>query len=114
MTPPVVAAVSASPASPLLTLTAVTKRFPGVVALDAVDLAVHAGRVHALVGENGAGKSTLLKIVAGAERPDTGTLVLDGTPVTFAAPREALASCHPGFSTAHALSQTHEHRSVAG
>ena len=92
MTPPVVAAVSASPASPLLTLTAVTKRFPGVVALDAVDLAVHAGRVHALVGENGAGKSTLLKIVAGAERPDTGTLVLDGTPVTFAAPREALGA----------------------
>ena len=92
MKPPAVAAVSASPPSPLLTLTAVTKRFPGVVALDAVDLAVHAGRVHALVGENGAGKSTLLRIVAGADRPDAGTLALDGTPVTFAAPREALSA----------------------
>ncbi len=80
-----------SPA-PLLELRAVTKRFPGVVALDAVDLTVTAGRVHALVGENGAGKSTLLKIVAGADRPDDGAVVLDGRPVAFAAPREALAA----------------------
>jgi len=92
VTRPAVPAVPASPASPLLTLSAVTKRFPGVVALDAVDLAVRAGRVHALVGENGAGKSTLLKIIAGAERPDAGTLSLDGSPVTFAAPREALSA----------------------
>jgi len=80
------------PAPPLLTLRAVTKRFPGVVALDAVDLTVEAGRVHALVGENGAGKSTLLKIVAGAYRPDAGTIALDGNAVGFAAPREALAA----------------------
>jgi ABC-type sugar transport system ATPase subunit len=60
------------------------------VALDAVDFAVRAGRVHALVGENGAGKSTLLKIIAGAERPDAGTVTLDGRPVSFAAPRDAL------------------------
>jgi ribose transport system ATP-binding protein len=76
---------------PLLSLSAVTKRFPGVVALDAVDFAAHAGRVHALVGENGAGKSTLLKIVAGADRPDSGTIALDGKPVSFAAPRDALS-----------------------
>jgi ABC-type sugar transport system ATPase subunit len=85
-----VAATARSPAQPLLTLSAVTKRFPGVVALDAVDLVVRAGRVHALVGENGAGKSTLLKIVAGADAPDTGAVALDGRPVRFAAPRDAL------------------------
>lgn len=90
MTSPAVAAFSSSPVLPLLALSAVTKRFPGVVALDAVDLVVRAGRVHALVGENGAGKSTLLKIVAGADRPDAGIVTLDGKPVSFAAPRDAL------------------------
>ena len=89
MTPPAVAPAAPFPA-PLLTLSAVTKRFPGVVALDAVDLDVHAGRVHALVGENGAGKSTLLRIVAGAARPDAGRIALDGKPVAFAAPGDAL------------------------
>ncbi len=88
MTSPVVAAASSS--TPLLVLSAVTKRFPGVVALDAVDFAVRGGRVHALVGENGAGKSTLLKIIAGADRPDSGTVALDGKPVSFVAPRDAL------------------------
>jgi ABC-type sugar transport system ATPase subunit len=76
--------------TPLLALSGITKRFPGVVALDAVDFSVHAGRVHALVGENGAGKSTLLRIVAGADRADAGTVVWDGRPVRFAAPRDAL------------------------
>ena len=75
---------------PLLALSAVTKRFPGVLALDAVDFEALPGRVHALVGENGAGKSTLLRIVAGAERPDGGTIAFDGTPVSFSAPRDAL------------------------
>jgi ABC-type sugar transport system ATPase subunit len=79
-----------APATPLLALSGIMKRFPGVVALDAVDFSVRAGRVHALVGENGAGKSTLLKVVAGAERPDGGTMTLDGKPVNFAAPRDAL------------------------
>ncbi len=76
--------------SPLLALAGITKRFPGVLALDGVDFEVRAGQVHALVGENGAGKSTLLKVIAGAERPDTGTLAVDGRPVSFAAPRDAL------------------------
>ncbi len=85
------AALTDPSAPPLLTLSAVTKRFPGVVALDAVDLAVRAGRVHALVGENGAGKSTLLRIVAGADRPDSGSVALDGRPMSFTAPRDALS-----------------------
>ena len=74
----------------LLVLSAVTKRYPGVTALDAVDLDLEAGAVHALVGENGAGKSTLLKIIAGAARPDSGEIRWDGTPVTLTSPRDAL------------------------
>ena len=74
----------------LLSLSSVTKRYPGVVALDAVDLTVDPGAVHAIVGENGAGKSTLLKIVAGAARPDDGVIQWDGQPVAFASPRDAL------------------------
>ncbi len=74
----------------LLALSAVTKRYPGVTALDAVDLVVETGTVHAVVGENGAGKSTLLKLIAGAERPDAGEIRWDGAPVTFASPRDAL------------------------
>lgn len=62
----------------LLRMEGITKRFPGVTALDDVTLAVDSGRVHALVGENGAGKSTLIKILAGAYTPDSGTIaVLD-------------------------------------
>jgi ribose transport system ATP-binding protein len=74
----------------LLRLEDITKRYPGVTALDAVDLTLAAGSVHALIGENGAGKSTLLKILAGAESPDAGRVLLDGAPVAFAAPRQAL------------------------
>ena len=74
----------------LLTLSGVVKRYPGVVALDGVDLTAAPGQVHAVVGENGAGKSTLLKIIAGAERPDGGTITWDGAPVQFSSPREAL------------------------
>ena len=74
----------------LLSLCGVTKRYPGVTALDAVDLEVEAGTVHALVGENGAGKSTLLRILAGAERGDAGRIELAGEPVALASPRDAL------------------------
>ncbi|MGD9913483.1 MAG: sugar ABC transporter ATP-binding protein [Rhizobiaceae bacterium] len=63
-----------------LALKAVGKRFPGVVALDNVDLDVWSGEVHGLVGENGAGKSTLIKTITGAERPDTGEIRIFGDP----------------------------------
>jgi len=74
----------------LLALRNVTKRYPGVTALDAVGLEVEAGTVHALVGENGAGKSTLLKILAGAERADAGAIEFAGEAVHLASPRDAL------------------------
>jgi ABC-type uncharacterized transport system ATPase subunit len=81
---------SVTPA-PAVTLRGVTKRFPGVVANDGVDLEIHAGEVHALLGENGAGKSTLSNIVTGLYRPDEGSLELHGEPVVLHAPRDALA-----------------------
>lgn len=74
----------------LLALRGVTKRYPGVTALDGVDCDVDAGTVHALVGENGAGKSTLLKILAGAERADAGRIELAGDALALATPRDAL------------------------
>jgi general nucleoside transport system ATP-binding protein len=80
----------AGPSPPLLALRGITKTFPGGVrANDGVDLDVHAGEVHALVGENGAGKSTLVKIVYGFARPDAGQIQVDGRPATIASPRDA-------------------------
>jgi len=66
---------------PLLELRGVTKRFPGVLALDGVSLALHGGEVHMLMGENGAGKSTLMKVLCGAYRADAGEILADGHPV---------------------------------
>jgi ribose transport system ATP-binding protein len=74
----------------VLVLEGITKRYPGVTALDGVQVTLDPGRVHALVGENGAGKSTLLKILGGAVAPDAGRLLLEGTEVTFRTPRRAL------------------------
>lgn len=73
-----------------LELDGITKHFGGVRALQDVSMRVGAGTVHALVGENGAGKSTLGKIIAGALAPDAGRVLLDGEPVAFRSPREAL------------------------
>ncbi|MGH9902095.1 MAG: ATP-binding cassette domain-containing protein, partial [Pyrinomonadaceae bacterium] len=58
----------------------ISKRFPGVVALDKVDLEVHPGEVVALIGENGAGKSTLMKIIGGVHQADEGRLLIGGEP----------------------------------
>jgi ribose transport system ATP-binding protein len=73
----------------LLKLQNVSKTFPGVKALDGVDLEVRAGEVHALLGENGAGKSTLMKILAGIYQPDGGEVVLEGQRVQMKSPIEA-------------------------
>jgi inositol transport system ATP-binding protein len=66
---------------PLLAVSKLHKRYPGVHALNDVQIAVGRGEVHALLGENGAGKSTLLKVLSGATRPDAGEMVLDGKPL---------------------------------
>jgi ribose transport system ATP-binding protein len=70
-------------------MSAISKRFPGVVALDRVDFDLAAGEIVALVGENGAGKSTLMKILAGIHRADSGEIRIDGTVVTMHGPGDA-------------------------
>jgi inositol transport system ATP-binding protein len=67
----------------------ISKKFPGVQALDAVDFQVGPGEIHALLGENGAGKSTLLKILSGAQAPDAGTIRFAGEPIALASPHDA-------------------------
>jgi ABC-type sugar transport system ATPase subunit len=64
--------------APLIELRGITKAFPGVVALDAVDLTVRSAEVHALTGENGSGKSTLARVINGSVQPDAGTITVDG------------------------------------
>jgi ABC-type sugar transport system ATPase subunit len=77
---------------PIVRFEGVSKAFPGVLALDRVTFAVRRGSCHALCGENGAGKSTLGKILAGLHAPDSGQVLLDGRPVRFQGPRDALAA----------------------
>ncbi|GHC58240.1 sugar ABC transporter ATP-binding protein [Streptomyces flavofungini] len=79
-----------APEPPLLTMSGITKSFPGVRALDGVDLHVQAGEVHCLLGQNGAGKSTLIKVLAGAHQPDDGTIVWRGDEVTLRSPIAAM------------------------
>lgn len=74
---------------PILEVRQITKRFPGVVALNDVSLPFFPGEVHAVVGENGAGKSTLMKIMVGAYIPDEGEIIFQGNPITFRHPQEA-------------------------
>ncbi len=75
-----------------LELEGITKRFGELTANDAIDLTVDSGQVHCLLGENGAGKSTLMNILYGLSQPDEGRILLDGEPVTFGGPREAMAA----------------------
>ena len=105
-------------AEPLLTMRGIVKQFPGVRALDGVDLDVAAGEVHCLLGQNGAGKSTLIKVLAGAHRPDAGEIVWSGSPVSFGAPQAAdaagIATIYqeldlvPGLSVAENIVLGHE------
>ena len=76
----------------------VTKRFPGVVANDHIDLDVRRGEIHALLGENGAGKTTLMNILYGLVTPDEGEILLGGKPVTIASPSDAISQ---GISMVH-------------
>jgi len=75
---------------PLLSMSGVVKAFPGVRALDGVDLDVRAGEVHCLLGQNGAGKSTLIKVLAGAHTPDEGTISWQGAPTRLTSPQAAI------------------------
>ncbi|MEU4098003.1 sugar ABC transporter ATP-binding protein [Streptomyces sp. NPDC026673] len=77
-------------AAPLLTMSGITKSFPGVRALDGVDLDVQAGEVHCLLGQNGAGKSTLIKVLAGVHQPDDGEITWRGEPVSLRSPIAAM------------------------
>ncbi len=74
----------------LLSVRGIVKSFPGVRALDGVDLDVEPGEVHCLLGQNGAGKSTLIKVLAGAHQPDTGEITWQGEPVSLGSPVDAL------------------------
>lgn len=82
----------ASPGQPAaIAAVTVTKRFPGVLATDAVDFAVHRGEVHTILGENGAGKSTLAAMLCGLYRPDEGHIERDGKQIRLRSPRDGLA-----------------------
>ncbi|MFI9028289.1 sugar ABC transporter ATP-binding protein [Streptomyces sp. NPDC053560] len=95
---------------PLLTMTGITKSFPGVRALDGVDLDVTAGEVHCLLGQNGAGKSTLIKVLAGAHQPDGGEIRWRGETVSLKSP---IAAMRLGIATIYQELDLVEHMSVA-
>ncbi|WP_017774830.1 sugar ABC transporter ATP-binding protein [Paraburkholderia kururiensis] len=95
---------------PLISVTKLSKSFPGVRALHEVQFELMAGEVHALMGENGAGKSTLMKILAGVYTRDSGDMLYDGQPVHFQSPREAQAL---GIGIIHQELQLMNHLTVA-
>src|SRR5690348_2855019 len=74
---------------PVLRVSGISKSFPGVKALEGVELEIGSGEVVAVIGENGAGKSTLMKILSGIDRPDSGTIEINGRPVELRSPRAA-------------------------
>ncbi len=84
--------------APALEMRGITKRYPGVVANNHIDLEVRPGEIHALLGENGAGKTTLMNILYGLAKPDEGEILLDGQPITINGPSDAIAR---GISMVH-------------
>ena len=78
--------------APAVELRGITKRFPGVVANDDINIEIRPAEIHAIVGENGAGKSTLMKILYGMQRPDEGTIQVDGREMHFRSPKDAIAA----------------------
>src|SRR5256714_7569404 len=90
--------MTAPTTGPVLSLREIDKRFFGTTVLHEVSLTCHSGEVHAIVGANGAGKSTLMKVLGGVYPPDGGQLLLDGRPVRFRDPHQALAH---GISVIH-------------
>ncbi|HEY7042982.1 MAG TPA: ATP-binding cassette domain-containing protein, partial [Nocardioidaceae bacterium] len=83
--------MTATAISDAVLIRGIGKRFPGVVANHDVDITIRTGTVHALIGENGAGKSTLMKILYGVQKPDEGTVTVNGEQVSFHSPTEAIA-----------------------
>ncbi len=94
-----------------LEMQGVSKSFPGVKALDQVNLKIRPGTVHALMGENGAGKSTLMKCLFGIYKMDEGEVRVDGEKMTFANPDDALHQCAAG-GRAKASGRGHPHRGL--
>ena len=87
-------------APPVLELRGITKRFPGIVANDRIDLDLRRGEVHALLGENGAGKSTLMNVVYGIYKPDEGEILVKGEPITMHSAQDAIQ---------HGIGMVHQH-----
>ena len=102
--------MDAPPDIPLLEMRGISKGFPGVQALDRVDLTVRRGQIHALMGENGAGKSTLIKVLTGVYRRDAGQVLLEGRPIEPHSPKDAETL---GISTVYQEVNLIPHLSVA-
>lgn len=81
---------SGKEAPPIVTFEGVTKRYPGIIANDSIDMEFRAGEVHVLLGENGAGKSTLVSMLSGLQQPDDGRILIDGVAKPIGSPSEAL------------------------
>jgi rhamnose transport system ATP-binding protein len=96
--------------TPVVSMDAITKTFPGVKALDQVRLDLYAGQVTALIGENGAGKSTTVKVLTGIYRPDGGTIKIDDQPISFA---NANAASDAGITAIHQETVLFDELSVA-